>query len=228
MSHTVAVGEFEGPLGLLLELVENSKLEVSAIAVGQITTDYLSYVRSLKQASPEELSEFLQLGARLLYIKSLALLPRESAEQQASELRALSLELNEYRQFQSAARALASRGAQRTWPRPVPPRPAGADAPMPNLSLNQLAEAFTRALERVPAAPPETVLKQHLSLETVMHNLRAILPNGFDLQNVIDKCHNRLEIVVTFLGVLELVRSGAAQVTQANQFEPIKVEAAHA
>src|SRR5476649_1798681 len=121
MSHTVAVGEFEGPLGALLELVERNKLEVSAISVGQITTEYLGYVRTLAQATAEDLSEFIQLGARLLYIKSLALLPQDSSLQQESELRQLEHELTEYRQFQSAAKNLASLSGGGTWTHPVKP-----------------------------------------------------------------------------------------------------------
>ena len=228
MSHTVAVGEFEGPLAVLLELVENSKLEVSAISVGHITSEYLGYVRTLKNVSAEDLSEFLQLGARLLYIKSLALLPRESAEQQASELEQLSLELAEYRRYQTAAKALASRSPSRTWTRPAAPRPEARDLPLPNIKLQQLADAFTQALKLMPVARPESILKPHLSLETVTAKLRARLSDGFDLQSVIDLCHDRLEIIVTFLAILELVRSGAAKVVQTSQFEPILVEQAHA
>jgi segregation and condensation protein A len=73
LSHTVTIGEFEGPLGLLLELVEKGNMEVTAISVATITTQYLDRLGRLQDQSPEHLSEFLQLGARLLYIKSLAL-----------------------------------------------------------------------------------------------------------------------------------------------------------
>jgi segregation and condensation protein A len=225
MTHTVAVGEFEGPLGVLLELVERNKLEVSAISVGRITSEYLKYVRTLK-VSAEDLSEFLQLGARLLYIKSLALLPRESADEQATELHQLSLELAEYRRFQAAAKTLAGRAPARTWTKPASPRLSPEELPLPDLKLDQLAEAFTRALKLVPPAAPVGVIKQHLSLERATKNLRTLLPNGFELHTVLERCRDRLEIVVTFLAILELVRSGAAQVVQAGQFEPIRVEQA--
>jgi len=228
MTHTVAVGEFEGPLGVLLELVERNQLEVSQVSVGRITTDYLDRVHSLGDVSPEDLSEFLQLGARLLYIKSLALLPQADAGEQSRELELLTLELAEYRRFQTAAKYLAGRSHLRTWTRPaLPPRPA-AELPLPNIALDQLADAFSRALKLAPVAPPSAVIKQHLSLETVTSKLRDRLPGGFDLHTAIEACRDRLEIVVTFLAVLELVRSGAATVTQAGQFEPVRVEAAHA
>jgi segregation and condensation protein A len=228
MSHTIAVGEFEGPLGVLLELVERNKLEVSAISVGQITSEYLAYVRSLTRGSAEDLSEFLQLGARLLYIKSLALLPQDSAEQQASELQQLSLELAEYRRFQEAARNLGALATQATWPRPVVTRLDPGELPLPDIQLTQLAEAFTQALRRTQKPTLTTIQTPHLSLETVTRRLHKLLPGGFNLQTVIDSCNNRLEIVVTFLATLELVRSGAAKLTQASQFEPILVEPLHA
>ncbi len=227
MSHTVAVGEFEGPLGVLLELVERNKLEVSAISVGQITTEYLAYVRRLQAASAEDLSEFLQLGARLLYVKSLALLPRESAEEQASELQQLSLELADYRRFQSAAITLGSLAKGGTWVRPVVTRLTPAELPLPDIKLDQLAAAFQDALRRTTPIETSTIPTQHLSLETVTKKLRGLLPGGFELQAILDTCQNRLEVVVTFLATLELIRSGAAKVTQGQQFDPIFVEPAH-
>jgi segregation and condensation protein A len=227
MTHTVAVGEFEGPLGVLLDLVERNQLEVSLVSVGRITSEYLERVRQLGDVSPEELSEFLQLGARLLYIKSLALLPQTDANEQSRELELLSLELAEYRRFQEAAKQLAARSSLRTWPRRAAPRRAASELPLPNIRLDQLADAFSRAMKLAPVAPPSAVVKQHLSLETVIKRLRSQLTGGFDLHTAIEACQNRLEIVVTFLAVLELVRDGTATVTQAGQFEPVRVEAVH-
>lgn len=228
MSHTVKTGEFEGPLGVLLELIQGGKLEVSSVSVGAITSAYLEKVRGLKAASPEDLSEFLQLGARLLYIKSLALLPQANSEEQSRELEQLSLELTEYRRFQEAAKYLASRSSERTWQRPVAPKLERNELPLPNLALDQLAEAFTRALKFAPVATPAQVLKPHLSLETIIRQLQDRLASGFDLNAVVERCRDRLEIVVTFLALLELIKSGVARVTQAGQFDPIRVEAAHA
>lgn len=228
MSHTVKTGEFEGPLGVLLELIQGGKLEVSSVSVGAITSAYLEKVRSLEDASPEDLSEFLQLGARLLYIKSLALLPQANTEEQSRELEQLSLELSEYRRFQEAAKYLAGRSNERTWQRPVAPKLERSELPLPNLALDQLAEAFTRALKLAPVATPTQVLKPHLSLETITRQLQDRLPAGFDLNAVVESCRDRLEIVVTFLALLELIKSGAARATQASQFDPIRVEAARA
>lgn len=225
MTHTVAVGEFEGPLGLLLELVERGKIEVSSISVSELTAKYLERLEQLQARSPEELSEFLGLGARLVYIKSLALLPQDSATQQVEELRLLNLELHEYKRMQTAARELSKRTNSRTWLHPLTEKLAPHDLPFPEIELTQLSEALTRALKRTEPARRPGIIKRHLSLEAIVARLRISLGRGrFDLQEAIDACRDRLEIIVTFLALLELLRDGSARVVQGGQFEPIYVE----
>jgi segregation and condensation protein A len=229
MSHTVAVEQFEGPFGLLLELVEKGRLEVTEIAVAEITADYLEHVHSLEHLEPEELAEFVELGARLLHIKSLALMPRADRNEQAEELRQLNLELAEYRRFQAAARELAGRASRRTWRRSAGMKLPAQDLPLPDIALSELAEAFRLALRRAEPAPARTLLKPMISLETILNRLRQRLRHGdIEVQSIIDACHDRLEIVGTFLAVLELVHTGTVRVTQAGQFEPITLTATHA
>jgi segregation and condensation protein A len=228
MTETVAVGEFEGPLGLLLELVERGKIEVSSISVSHITAKYLERLKALTNRTPEELGEFLSLGARLVYIKSLALLPQASPEEQGEELRLLNLELTEYRRMHAAARWLGRATSGRTWLHPITESLAPHDIPFPNVEVSQLAEAFTRALKRTEPAQRPGIIRRHVSLESVTKRLRHNLEKGrFMLQELLDACSDRLEIIVTFLALLELLRDGTAIVVQAGQFEPIIVEAQH-
>ena len=226
MTHTVSVGEFEGPLGILLELVERGNLEVTAISVADITAGYLDRIRHLENRSPEALSEFVQLGARLLYIKSLALLPGQPGAEPAQELQQLNLELQEYRRFQQAARQLARRTESPSWERPVGGQLAAADLPLPSLTLTQLAAAFTRALEHAEPATDSRLLPSRISLDTKLALLRRRLAAGFDLDHLLAASPNRLDIIVTFLALLELIRQGSAQVRQTSQFSAITVEAA--
>lgn len=226
MSHTITTGEFEGPLGVLLELVEHGNLEVTTISVAEITTDYLAYIKTLDNHSPEQVSDFAQLGARLLFIKSLALLPSETNEESSQELRQLNLELEEYRRLQQASRELSRRYHLQTWERPLAPRLTPAELPLPTLTLNQLTTAFTEALKRFEPAPATQTIQEHISLDTKLAQLRDQLGSGFTLQAILDLCQTRLEIVVTFLALLELIHEGSAQVNQASQFSSIQVQAA--
>lgn len=227
MTHTVAVGDFEGPLGILLDLVEHKKMEVTSISVADITAGYLKRISHLEQRSPEDLSEFLALGARLLYVKSLALLPTDRDHQeQAEELRQLELELDEYRRIKAAARTLAARTDLRTWPRTVTAQLGPEELPLPQLQLEQLATAFTKALGRLPVAPQTTMARQSVDPGTVMANLRRWLTTGFNLDELLGQCGNRLEGIVTFVCLLELIREGSARAGQDSQFRTITVEAA--
>ncbi|HSX01074.1 MAG TPA: ScpA family protein [Candidatus Saccharimonas sp.] len=227
MTHTVAVQQFEGPLGLLLELVEKNQLSVTELSVAAITSQYLERIKQLPDQDAEQLSEFLQLGARLLHIKSLALLPREAAAEQADELARLNFELEEYRRFQTAARALAQRGSS-SWTRPVVSRLATEDLPLPSVTMPELTEAFQRALRRTTIAPPTQVLNAHLSQAALAARLRRQLRNGsFELDTLLETLTSRLEVIVMFLAVLELMRSGELRLVQRGQFTPIIVEPAN-
>lgn len=228
MAHTVEVGEFAGPLGLLVELVERHEFEVTNISIGAITRDYLASLPDAASVTPEELSEFIAMGARLAHIKSLALLPGSAPEEQAAEILELKRELEAYRAFQRAAGQLLAH-QRRTLTRPPrlisPANPAPPSMPM-NVSLDMLQEAFGRALRLAPALPEKTILSQHISLETAITRLRKHLAKTTTLQAVIDDCRDRLEVVVTFMGLLELIRGGEVHAVQSGQFGAIQLELA--
>lgn len=225
-THTVAVGEFEGPLGLLLELVERNRLEVTGISVAQITESYLERIRALGDRPPEEISEFLGLGARLLYIKSLALLPAESQTEQGEEISRLSLELEEYRRMQTAARELSKRSSvAESWHRGATERLEPHELPPPKIDLEQLADAFSRALLRSEPARAVGVIREHVSLEEMTTRLKEQLKHStFDLRDFLASCRDHAEIIVAFLALLEQIRAGSVRVTQDGQFAPIIVE----
>jgi segregation and condensation protein A len=213
-------------LGVLLELVEHRQLEVTSISVADITAGYLERIHRLEAGSPDELGEFLALGARLLYIKSLALLPTATADEQ-EELRTLNLELDDYKQFQAAARELVAREPSRTWPRPASQRLESATlTPPANLELSALTEALARVLQAVPTSTPNTLIRVSVSQQTILARLRHRLQRGFELETALRDCGSRLEVVVTFLALLELIRNGDAQVEQIDQFGSVQVNAA--
>jgi segregation and condensation protein A len=227
MIHSVLVPTFEGPLGLLLELAEKGKVELTTISVSDITAKYLAHVNTMSDLEPEELSDFLRLGSRLLYIKSLALLPRE-AGREGEELQRLSLELAEYRRYQQAARKLSSMLSNSTWQRTAVAKLAAEDLPLPNLKLEVLQEAFTRALKRAEPLMGSNPIDQGVSQESVINSLRRRLKSGsFELQVILDAAPDRFAIIITFLALLELLKTGAATVTQDGQFSPIMIAAPH-
>ena len=223
MIPTVTVANFEGPLGLLLELIEQGELEVTAIAVGTITRQYLDRVSGMSELGRQDLSHFLELGARLVYIKSLALLP-DTANDEAplAELRQLNRELTEYRLFQTATGQLRARLAagQQSYIRTSVPKLSGAELPTPDVSLVQLGALFSSALERSRPAP-ETLVIEHLYDQTeIAEHLRQQTKRGeLVLSDIITGCRDRTEIIVTFLAILDLIRSEQVIVRQGRPFD---------
>jgi segregation and condensation protein A len=225
---SIAINQFEGPLGLLLELVERNKMPVTDIAVATITSQYLEHLAKLPDVTPEALGDFIQLGSRLTYIKSLALLPSAEPSEQAEELRILGVELSEYQRFQKAAARLAERDAGAHWTRPQSQQLAPVDLPLPQVTLPDLAAAFQAALRRVEPEIKPRAIAHVLSQRDVIAGLRQRLTRGsFELEELLATLTSRLEVVVTFSALLEIMREGQARVTQASQFSPILVEASN-
>jgi segregation and condensation protein A len=221
-THThVELPSFDGPLALLLELVERDKVSVASISVQSITAAYLERVAQMDQVQAGDLVEFIQLGSRLNYIKSLALLPDKNEEKE--ELAALEHDLSEYRRYREAAEHLQTRlQTMKLWPKGSPYEIPTTTTP--NVSLAQLSSAFTLALKRTKPLGPTISLQRHLDIKDIIKNLLSRLASEpIQLHTIIEECNDRLEIIVTFLALLELIKSKNVVVTQASQFEPIAI-----
>ena len=226
MTPTITVPNFEGPLGLLLELVEQGELEVTAISVAAVTRQYLDRVATLPDLSRADLAQFLELGARLVFIKSSALLPGQETDETtpAAELRQLNRELAEYRQFQLATQHLRARLTQghRSYERRNNQALPLGELPVPELNLVQLGQLFVAALKRTAPATATAITREHYDQIEIAEALwQRAGESTVKLSEVIADCHDRVEIIVTFLAVLELVRSGRVAVRQTAAFDEL-------
>ena len=229
MSYRIKLDIFEGPLDLLLHLVKKNEVELSDIPVATITDQYLAYLGLLQQLDLDVAGEYLVMAATLLHLKSRLLLPEEetSEEEEGEDPRAeLARQLLEYQRFKEAAEMLNRRD--------LLDRDVFARAPLPDetdpeqdvvydVSLGDLLDALQDVLKR---AAPEVV--HEVILERV--SLRAQLCFVLDLlrertavvfTDLFPSGVTRLQILVTFLAVLELVRTRMVQIHQAEHFGPI-------
>ena len=211
---------FDGPLALLVELIERNKVEVTSISVEAVTSEYLHRVSSLENLDTSHLIEFVQLGSRLIYIKSLALLPGKT--DQAEELALLEQDLTEYRRYRKAAETLGSRLKNtRSWTKGAQYKNPEGRHPS-TVSIEQLSAAFNLAIARNRPLPATSILKRHLDIKVVISSLLKAIDQGpLSLQTLIDTCTDRLEIIVTFLALLEIIKSHEIIISQENQFAPI-------
>lgn len=230
--YTIELPVYEGPLDLLLELIERAELDITKIALAQVTDQYLAYLGGLAEYRLEDLSHFLLVAARLVQIKSEALLPRPPEREPGEEDPGdeLARQLVAYKKYKQIAILLSERESAglRTYLRQAP-----APLPEPQLDLGGVsAEDLRRKLvellsmEHEPGVELEEVVGipvVHIRdrIERIIETIRSIGRTTF--RAVLKDARSRLEIVVSFLAMLELIKQGQVQVEQREMFGDIEI-----
>jgi len=226
---TVSLGVFEGPLDLLLHLVQAQKLAITTVSLVQVTGQYLRFMRAGAGIDHRALADFVAIGARLIELKSRALLPRPPAppeaedEADADDLVAL---LRRYQQFKDAAAALREReeGGLRAFPRLAPPPDVPALPGLSHVTLDGLAAIMQRALARTQPAPePEPLRRPAVTVLQKMDEIVLLLrlAGRLNFARVIDCCRTRDETIAAFFAVLELMKAGRLVAAQTAAFGEI-------
>lgn len=224
MPYLVSVEQYEGPLDLLVQLVERNQLEITGISAAMVTEQFLAHIEQLEQDDPTELSDFLQLASRLVYIKSLALLSGSQDGEDLAELRQLDRELAEYRRYQLGVRRLhdLDNNGQRSWSRSAT-KPPQTFRP-PQIDQAQLATIFQTALNNTPKLPISHRLDAEVTLEEMQERIRRqVQISPVPLANLVSSCRDRGEIIVLFLALLELIRQAEMGAVQEAAFGPMVV-----
>ena len=229
MSYKFKQGEFEGPLDLLLDLIEARKLSISAVSLAQITEDYIKYIKSFGDFPLYEVSNFLVVAATLMLIKSRALLPGlELIEEEEWDIKDLETRLELLQYLRELSKNIKSGWAKY----PLFSRealqgiemsfiePKGVTTASLFSALEQLVKSFPKVDEL-----PEKTLEKVISIEEKMlefiGRITARIRASFrDLAG----SKNKLEVIVGFLAVLELVKQGALVAKQEERFGNIEIE----
>jgi len=231
-AYTVSTPVYEGPLDLLLQLIEHSELDITRLALAQVTDQYLEHLRALQDRSAEEVSAFLVIAAKLLQIKSEALLPtppiREVGEEDPGE--ALALQLIAYKRYRQIADLLGQRESAgwRTYLRLAPPPKVEGTVDLTGIGLADLIAAARSVFALANGkpslnsvvAPLRITIREKISLIT--RSLREKSCSTF--HSLLGERHTRIEIVVTFLALLELVKRRLVRVKQEGLFGEIEME----
>jgi len=233
-TYQVVLEVFEGPLDLLLRLIEREELDISKVSLAAVADQYLAHVAMLQEVSAANLADFLVIAARLLVIKSRSLLPRLEVEVDEAEEgdigEELARRLLEYKRFKEVAGKLRDIEATglRAFPRIAPPPKMETRLQPGEVTLAELLEAFQRALEvHPPTAPVDQVLapiKVSITdcIETIYDLLRERRRARFS--TLLRRARSRMEVVVTFLAMLELIKQRRLRVTQEEPFGEIYIE----
>jgi segregation and condensation protein A len=225
----VATPVFEGPLELLLALAEREELDILEVPLAELTDQYLQAVTELAKPDPKEMADFLWMAARLLLLKSIRLLPGEQPPDEEQDLLGweedVRRRLAEYQSYREMAQNLMERAATEPFAFPPPARTVEVEGQEEPLEADLLVAAFQGVLARVPPRPL-VVVGRTWTLEEKLRLIEDRLRWGaIDVAGLILESEDRLEAVVTFVALLELLRRGRVRVRQPERFGPIKVEA---
>ncbi|HKZ69964.1 MAG TPA: segregation/condensation protein A [Anaerolineales bacterium] len=228
----VTLPVYQGPLDLLLQLIEREELDITKVALAQVTEQYLAHVRTLERHNLGDIADFLIIAAKLILIKSEALLPRppQRAAGEEDPGEELARQLILYKKYKEIASALHERETEglRTFLRTAAPPKVEAKLDISNVTPDDLWQAVTRALSLMPDAPSvsSVVAPSKITIRDrirrIQHTLRSEgRARFFDL---LKEATSRVEIVVTFLAVLELVKQGRVIAAQEKLFGDIVLE----
>lgn len=223
MPFSVEHQEFSGPLALLLGLIDEQKLVISEVSLAKVADEFLKYIDD-NEVPSDELADFLLVASRLIYLKSRALMPYLKIDEEDAAAAKLEDQLRLYQEFVAAAAKLEERYMvnamyRRPFVKIRSVREVEAAFVMPrNVSLESLYEAFKIVLKRLEPffALQETSMERVKTVEERMDELKAVLATRakVSFRDVIANAGSKVEIVVSFLALLELLRRKHIVATQ--------------
>ena len=236
----IKTAQFEGPLDLLLQLIEGQKLDVSTLALAKVTEQFLAYIKNLpaspdaspggQEKNPTNLADFLVIAAKLLVIKSKSLLPNLDLgieeEETAFDLTA---QLLTYKKFKEAAKYLKMLDGKRrqAWPRETDFAERTTFLPDPEVTASVLGnrlQGLAMELREIISRPQE-VMKQVMSISEKIIQLQRLISEKIEtsLSAILKDTTSKTEVIVTFLALLELTKQRVLVVEQSGMFAEINI-----
>ncbi|HBR15205.1 MAG TPA: hypothetical protein DD723_06660 [Candidatus Omnitrophica bacterium] len=235
MSYKLRLDVFEGPLDLLLYLIKKDDIDISNIPIAEITDQYMKYIEMMQMLDLDVVGDFLVMAATLMQIKSKMLLPPDpqvEEEEQEDPRDELVRRLQEYKRFKEIADALQEKEILR---RDFFAR--AADEELTDQIKNEAKETFfeanlfdlinalTEALKKLPEDVIHEIVKDEFTVERKIHDVLHVLldRSSILLKDLFGQSKSKIEVIVTFLAVLELIRLKEIKVIQKQVFGDIEV-----
>lgn len=224
---------FEGPLDLLLRLIEREELDVTTVALARVTDQYLERLAELEQREAKDLADFLVVAAKLVLIKSAALLPRTSRPAPEDRVEDIGYDLVHrlqiYKRFREIADHLHTReeGGLHTYVRLAPSPRRAPEPDLSEVSLQDLLSLAREALEVAPGPPVSHVVSPvTVTIKEQIECIELMLARTQQLvfRSLLSQAASRLEVIVTLLAVLELIKQDRISVRQDALFGEIVIQ----
>ena len=224
--------KFEGPLGLLLQLIEKEELDITQISLAKVADQYVEYLKQATNIDPDEMADFLVVAARLLLIKSRALLPYLFPEEE-KEIEEFEQQLKMYKEFLEATKKIEKIIGKkrfmfaREFNRKAILSGARLFSPPKNLKAANLTAVFNDLLGRlVPMEKlEEEVLERKINIEEKIMLIEQMLIEKirFSFSKLMEKAESKTEVIVSFLAMLELIKQKTIMADQSELFAEILI-----
>lgn len=229
MGQTFHTKEFAGPLELLLELLAEKKMDITEIALSDVTEQFLAYIDGFTEDQVHELADFLVVASKLLWLKARALLPQFGDEDDSDSGVSLEDQLRLYKVF-----VVASKQIHKQWTvtdrmvfRIEPPRKVEHFVWPTNINSAVLHETMGRLITRLapPKPLPHTTIDRTISLKEKIFQIRQLLVSGRPIMfaELVKQAQNKTELIVSFLAILELAKQRVVAVHQPQPFHDIDI-----
>jgi segregation and condensation protein A len=223
--YEVKLERFEGPLDLLLHLIQRDEIDVYDIPIARITQQYLDYIELMRLLDLDVAGEFLVMAATLMRIKAKMLLPTPppGEEEEIDPRDELVQRLLEYRQFKEASTTLKSREEHRRMEYErgmVPGDEEAGPLPLAPATLFHLLDALNRVLARLPVRTVMELEGEAYDIEEKIERIhsRVLVAGLLSFETLLEECRSRLEMIVTFLALLELLKMNRLSAVQDANF----------
>lgn len=230
MAYQIRLEQFEGPLDLLLSLIEKEKLDITSVSLAKVADQYLEYLKGEEHVTLANLASFLSVAARLILIKSRALLPiLQFTDEEEESMDDLEIRLKEYKRFREMAGALGKSlaGSAHAYARESFLGTQVVFYPPSGILAKDLLLHFTSVLGEIPVFEilPEKEIAAVITLEEKILQFQRTLSDRIEssFSQLIGTDANRVEIIVSFLAVLELVKQRIIFVEQDEFFSDIRI-----
>jgi len=228
--HEIRIEKFQGPLDVLLQLIEQEKLDITEISLAQVTDQYLQYIERATELNPDEVADFLVIASKLLLIKSRVLLPMLHLGGEEEEYD-LERQLKLYKEFLEASKVI-----NKMWqagnimynrPKPLLLKEHGNFTPPEGVTMEKLKAVWQRVLKQLEPIIkiPQVTVQKAISITEKINDLKKkILATAhLNWYTLMAEAKDKTEVIVSFLALLELVKQRQIIVRQAELFHDINI-----
>jgi len=223
--------QFEGPLDLLLQLIEDQQMDVSTLALARVTEQFLTHVKNLQEKNPINLADFLVIAAKLLVIKSKSLLPTlELGEEEEEAAFDLTQQLLQYKKFKEVAKLLRKMDMMRrqSWVREVDFQDRVTFVADPDVNAEAIASSLRKLAAELKEIVklPKQVMKEVVSISEKISHIQKLISDKVEtsLSHLLSSAKSKTEVIVTFLALLELTKQKIVSLEQDVHFADIMIK----